>query len=275
MYNDPDLYQNGPDVIINSYSTNDSLPPWIGSSRVAMTTHDVIGLTSNMQMRVIQNFLRTALMSKRCDIQPLVLHVDDYLGPRQEQVLEELSYISVLTQLAKWYDTVVISYPEVVRDLVYKNTSDRTFFNQNDVHYGHFAHQTIAWSLGFSCIELLSNYCDDEYHRRSISGYRNGTNSLPYDLPDTKVHPPILPPRLTDTLLLSNVTEEFQAALDSSNRTEVGSGCSSVSKENEDNPCEIAWISTPGGFGISQITHFMNRFSINNTGWEVEMNGAY
>jgi len=277
MYNDPALYRNGPDVIINSYSTNDSLPPWIGSSRVTMTTHDVIGLTSNTQMRVIQNFLRTALMSKRCDIQPLVLHVDDYLGPQQEQVLGELSYISVLTQLAKWYDTGVVSYPEVVRDLVYKNASDRTFFNKDDVHYGHFAHQTIAWSLGFSCIELLSNYCDDEYHRRSsISGYRNRTrNSLPHDPPNIEVHPPILPPRLTDSLLLRNVTEEFQAALDSSNSTELGSNsCSSISKENPVNPCEIAWISTPGGFGIQQIQNFMNRFSTNNTGWEVEVNGA-
>jgi hypothetical protein len=275
MYADSNLYENGPDVIINSYSTNDSLPPWIGSSKPTMTTHDVIALTTKMQMNAIQSFLRTALTSKRCDIQPLVIHVDDYLGPQQEQLMGELSYISVLTQFAKWYDTGVVSYPEVVRDIVYKNTSDPTFFNQKDVHYGHFAHQVISWSLGFSSIELLSNYCADELHRRTFSTSMDEIDQPLAESLNNGTYTPILPPPLTESLLLSNVTKEFQATLDSMDRSEINFNCSSISKENRQNPCEVAWISTPGGFQAGQIKNFMNIFTTHNNGWEVETNGAF
>eukprot|EP00957_Ditylum_brightwellii_P121296 9250571-Ditylum_brightwellii.AAC.1 len=71
-----------------------------------------------------------------------------------------------MTQLAKWYDTVGISYGEMVRDITYLE-GDETFFNKKDVHFGHWAHQSIAWSVGFAAMELLSNYCHDEHYART------------------------------------------------------------------------------------------------------------
>jgi len=112
---------NGPDVIINSYSTND------GS---CIKTFD--------EMRSAQqDFIRAALESKACDTPPLVISVDEYLddaGGAKNHLSEELLYAMAAEQLAKWYDTVAISYADVVRDIVYKDTSDQTFFTHGHVH---------------------------------------------------------------------------------------------------------------------------------------------
>jgi len=138
---------NGPDVIINSYSTND------GSTM----------LTFDLMRRAMENFIRAAaLESKACDTLPLVISMDDYLGNAggaKNRLSEELEYAMSAEQLARWYDTVAISYADVVRDIVYKDTSDATFFTHGNVHFGHLAHQTVAWSVAFAFLELLDNYC--------------------------------------------------------------------------------------------------------------------
>eukprot|EP00957_Ditylum_brightwellii_P153854 11710660-Ditylum_brightwellii.AAC.1 len=90
-----ELSKVGPDVIINSYSTNDSLPPW------GVTEGLVVKVLDNARGS-LQNFIRTALQTRPCaNAWPLVVSVDDYLGPQQEQLLGELSYITAMTQLAK------------------------------------------------------------------------------------------------------------------------------------------------------------------------------
>jgi hypothetical protein len=70
---------NGPDVIINSYSTNDGI--------VAKTFDDMRDKH--------QTFIRAALESKACDTPPLVISVDDYLGNAKgarDHLSEELVY---------------------------------------------------------------------------------------------------------------------------------------------------------------------------------------
>ena len=110
----------------------DASPPW------DMTEDADSGYVVANVVRVrVQEFIRTALSSRPCSIPPLVVNVDDYLGPLHNSILGELSYKTTLTQLAKWYDTVAISYAEVVRDIAYANTADKTFFNEKDVHFGY------------------------------------------------------------------------------------------------------------------------------------------
>ncbi len=237
----------------------------------------------------VQEFIRTALSSRPCSIPPLVVNVDDYLGPLHNSILGELSYKTTLTQLAKWYDTVAISYAEVVRDIAYANTADKTFFNEKDVHFGYWAHQTIAWSVGFGSLELLSQYCDDEYRMRSIvakeekskgEGTGDGLDSGK-DI-DHQNHEFFVPPRLTEELLLTNATVEFNAAkeataldnskcptLDASGEADDGE----TEYSNKDkSPCAIAWISSPGLFDGSQIQRFMMRYAIDIQGWQAETN---
>jgi lysophospholipase L1-like esterase len=283
MYPD-DLSKVGPDVIINSYSTNDSLPPWDIAPEA-----DYVTIVMDQVRRSLQAFVRAALQSKQCTVQPLVVHVDDYLGPQQPWLLGELSYSTAMTQLARWYDTVGISYGEVVRDIVYQDKSDGTFFNENDVHYGHWAHQTIAWSVGFASLELLSNYCDDEHYARMAhnNAMTNGTATPvadadadgPDSLKDTmKKKKLFLPPPLTREMVLQNATKEFTAALDVAHQSFVDMNCTSTANNTDEkdlNPCIVSWISSPGGYGKDGINWFMTRmYGVSRKGWATENNIA-
>ena len=267
----PDLAKVGPDVIINSYSTNESLPPWNIDPDA-----DAVTIVMDAARDRLQNFARIALQSKQCTVQPLVVHVDDYLGPLQVGLLGELSYNTAMTQIAKWYDLVGISYADVVRDIVYQD-SDETFFNKKDVHYDHWAHQTIAWSVGFASLELLTNYCDDEYYTRKTHQSKSGNGNATVDANTSTMKDVIknnklfLPPPLTRELLLGNATAEFTAALDAAHQSYIDMNCTSTDSVDEDkNPCIISWIASPGGYNGRLINGFMRKYSTVNNGWKTE-----
>mmetsp|Transcript_19407 Transcript_19407/g.23129 ORF Transcript_19407/g.23129 Transcript_19407/m.23129 type:complete len:835 (+) Transcript_19407:153-2657(+) len=273
----------GPDVIIHSYSTNDSTPPW--NMEEGADSHTI---TSNSVRQTVQDFIRNALRSKPCSDQPpLVIDVDDYLGPQHKTTLGELSYNTVMTQLAKWYDVASISYAEVVRDIVYNDVSGSTFYNKKDVHYGFWAHQTIAWSVGFGALELVSNYCDDEYLLRkerqtgAMSGEKQGDDQERQQRGRQQV---FLPPILTSELLHENITNEFNAASDEARDTVSTGDIECSEAENGDtktgaivknhNPCPIAWVSSPGGYNANAIDSFIGKFQSLNKDWKVEDNMA-
>jgi hypothetical protein len=191
-----------------------------------------------------------------------------------------------MTQLAKWYDTVGISYGEVVRDIVYQNNEDTTFAAIGDVHYGRFAHQTIAWSVGFASLELLTNYCDDEYNARTYAVAENVIVKLDHtdakSMKDTiRENKLFLPPPLTRDLLLNNATEEFNAALDAAHQSFVDNNCTSIGNgkmeegEIDLSPCNaISWLAAPGAYDGNAIKRFMRRWSTANVGWDTERSNA-
>jgi len=273
MYDDPVLKTEGPDVIINSYSTNDSLPPWDKK----WPEDDLVTIVTDNVRNWLQYFVREALQSKLCAVPPLVVHVDDYLGPQQPLLLGEISYVSAMTQIAKYYDTVGISYGEVVRDIVYQDQSDTRFAGTGDVHYGYYAHQTIAWSVGFASLELLISYCDDEYIARTTTttppGDESENNAITKDhIRNNKL---FLPPPLTRKFLLENASSEFEAAVDDAHKSYVDNNCDSVDNSSSGtkrdlSPCVITWISTPGNFNNGMINRFMTKYQTVNDGWQSE-----
>eukprot|EP00578_Thalassiosira_sp_NH16_P012189 CAMPEP_0181115994 /NCGR_PEP_ID=MMETSP1071-20121207/21718_1 /TAXON_ID=35127 /ORGANISM="Thalassiosira sp., Strain NH16" /LENGTH=655 /DNA_ID=CAMNT_0023200217 /DNA_START=129 /DNA_END=2096 /DNA_ORIENTATION=+ len=291
MYPNEELKKAGPDVVINSYSTNDSMPPWDKRDDLDETqrnlpllppgkVHDMVTLVMDAARTSLQKFIRAALSSKQCDVPPLVVSVDDYVGPQQDSFLGDMSYNMAMVQLARWYDTTAISYGDLVRDLAWLENDGR-FYNPEDVHYGHLAHQTIAWALGFASLELLSNYCDDEHlHRVSSSttdASRGEGGSIHSDVKE-KNHL-YLPPQLTRDFMKSNASKEFSNALQSSQRSYVNLNCSSSTTTNANdvkdrNPCIASWISTPGGFRAGQIDAFMSAHSKESgvivNGWKTE-----
>jgi len=268
----------GPDVIIHSYSTNDSFPPWVMEDDPGA---DAYSIMSNKVRLLAQNFIRDALQSRPCSSHPpLVIDVDDYVGPQQKGVLGELSYNTVVTQLAKWYDIASISYAELVRDIVYKDTLDQTFSNIRDknVHYGMWGHQTIAWSVGFGALELDSNYCDDEYRQREE---RRTRVMLGEEKEDKEYHHKVfLPPRLTAELLTENVTNEFYMAYNASHdiATVDDTECNAIKTVDpksgavvfDPNPCPISWISWPRVYGWKSIIEFMHKFQSTMNNWNIE-----
>ena len=294
-----ELAKVGPDVIVNSYSTNDSLPPWGSDVR------DQVNLVMENVRNSLQTFIRTAMVSKRCEVPPLVVHMDDYLGPQQDAALGELSYSTAMTQMAKWYDTVAISYGDVVRDLAW-HEGDETFYNPKDVHFGHWAHQTIAWSMGFASLELLSNYCDDEYVARSkmlnqtqankedalqihhgasntsatitadIDIGKDGNGNVTNSVLLQKNHL-FLPPALTRKTMLKQSAIDFTTALETARKSYTTLNCSAKNESSKRNsnhteegqevlvldmsPCIVSWIATPGGFDAGSINRFMKKNS--------------
>ena len=73
------------------------LPPWDKK----WPEDDLVAIVAENVRTVLQDFVREALSSKTCSVPPLVIHVDDYLGPQQPALLGELSYVSSMTQIAK------------------------------------------------------------------------------------------------------------------------------------------------------------------------------
>eukprot|EP00536_Pseudo-nitzschia_multiseries_P000701 jgi/Psemu1/233929/estExt_Genewise1.C_90007 len=272
MYPDADLKKAGPDVIINSYSTNDSLPPWDKK----WPEDDLIQITEERARSQLQDFIRASLQSKVCSVPPLVVHVDDYLGPQQPALLGELSYVSVMTQLAKYYDTVGISYAEVVRDIVYQDQTDTTFAGIGDVHYGYYAHQTIAWSVGFASLQLLVNYCDDEISSRTTTNENESNDAAAFTKEHIRNKKLFLPPQLTREFLLEDATTRFDAAVDDAHRFYTEQGCASAADGAagdavvDRNPCVVTWISTPGNFNAGAISRFMRQHESSNDGWQSE-----
>ena len=173
---------------------------------------------------------------------------------------------------------------------MYQDKTDTTFAGIRDVHYGHLAHQTIAWSVGFASLELLINYCDDEYNARTAPNYNNNTavngnetvtgtetNTITKD--DTRKNKLFLPPPLTRDLLLENATAEFDAALDVAHQSFIDNNCNSSGSsssilEEDQSPCMISWISTPGNYNANAINRFMKTYTTVINGWEAEKNSA-
>ena len=265
LYPDIDgLKSVGPDIIINGYSTNDSNP------NGQLQPEEKIEYVFEKAFTFNQEFLREALSSKKpCGVPPLVVNIDDYLGPLQELLLGELQYNTAVGRLAKWYDTMFVSYADVVRDLVYKNTTDDTFFNEKDVHYGRWAHQTTAWLLGFSFIDLLNKYCSDEHQLRKVAkGASQEQNQYP-NREEVEENGFFLPPPLTKTLQLSNITAEVVSARESTMIRKCNA-TSDDDKIRDRNPCALAWVASPGLFNHLQIKSFMRKYQTNVIDWNVE-----
>jgi len=198
-------------------------------------------------------------------------------------------FLQTLLLLIQWYDTVGISNAEVVRDIVYQDYADNTFAGKTqgkrgkpikgDVHFGHLGHQTIAWSVGFASLQLLLNYCDDEYNaaRDKADAMEKGRRNL-LTKEEMKKGRLFLPPPLTRDLIQENATAAFDAALESSHKNYVDNGCDATGSNStgivDKNPCMIAWISTPGNWGSSEIQQFMKKYQTKNDGWGAERQNA-
>eukprot|EP00979_Chaetoceros_neogracilis_P001788 scaffold323_cov251-Chaetoceros_neogracile.AAC.3 len=251
-----DLKESGPDIIINAYSTNDGIG--------AGGRSGIDGVRDSMQ-----NFVRAAIESKPCATPPLVVCVDDYLGNAKganDNVLKELNYAMVLEQVAKWYDTVAISYAEVVRNIVYKDITNKTFHKHGNVHFEHLAHQTVAWSVVFAFLEMFENHCDDKQRELFIAETRDKRQE------HNRSAVPILPPPLTNDLTLTKIASVWKASESGLYQDSFGVDCIGMNSTDQD-PCIVAWIVQRGLFGSNELNNFMRQHIISKSGgWGIESN---
>ena len=264
-----DMRETGPDIIINSYSTNDSLPPWGQTEGV---TETVLKRT----LRDLQAFVRYALLSRPCKPPPpLVIHVDDYLGHQnQTSLLGEMAYNTAMVQVANYYQTMAVSYPDTVRDIVYQNTAETTFsanwMNPRspnnlkiEVHFGFEAHTAISWVVAYGLLEVLSNYCDEQGNdpvAAVVKRQQNKTVEKDWTL--------AIPPKLDETIRLQDVSQRWQEGPRDEGYDPKLDCSTAASTGNNQNPCVLTMIAAPTGiFNAGALQKFMQHYIIQNDGW--------
>ena len=280
-----ELAKYGPDVIINSFSANDSLPPgwWLKGDEKPETIDGV----KNAAWDANQGFLRAALQTKLCSVPPLVLHVDDYLGHQQDALLGDMQYNDAVTRLSQWYGTGFVSYADVVRDLVYVNTSETTFSAawgkteddklKVDVHFGPAAHQVIAWTLAFAAIDMASGYCNDRNYdmaRIADAAHNLTTGDAAVVVEADNNHlgglevVTVLPPPLTRDLMFHKVSDLWNESIvaDKKNIQEYCTGANGGTTHT--NPCVFAFNIGPSGMSNSNtFNSYVKPYISNNDGW--------
>ena len=205
----PEAARN-PDIVINAYSTND------------------MHLKGGQLFEATQEFARRVLRSD-CGDPPLLLWLDDYIGNEQREILATTQLSQVLDTLSGYYGFASVSYPNMIRDLVYGDTQEYWFSPhgwykhgsfQREIHPGVYAHLTMAWAVAYSLTNLA-------VHRCGIEGFASVEVASSTGVP--RPTPRGLPPPLTEYLSLETISEQWSSA--ASER----SSC--------DDRCEFAWLS--------------------------------
>ena len=265
------------DVIINAYATNDMHYNTIEDAKK-------LGVPfGEFVMSIQQEFVRTALsLETPCDNttdrkqehhSPMLLFLNDYLGNEQRSVLATTEGGHGIDLLASYYGFGAMSYPDMVRDLVYANTTDPNFSPnlwydkdkvgmRREVHHTAVFHIIAVFLVSYYAWMATSTYCGlvvwSPDHSVSI---RSG-----------------LPPRLTKHLVLDTISEEWKnhdrlrrdsatsstAITNLSNDTPVETPCAASANPR----CALSWMSNPANFQDIQ-NHFAPFLHQPSTTWTV------
>ena len=231
------------DVIINSYGTNDMHIKTIKEA-------ERLGLSlADYSLAIKQDFIRTALsLPSICDDNnqkqqqsPLVLLLNDYIGNEQRSVLETMEGEHIIDLVASYYGLGAISYPSMINDMVYANTTHQNLSPpwydptkdgdmQREVHYGAVFHRIAVLLISYYAWMATTTFC----------GMVVWSNSHYKDSMRTG-----LPPPLTNDLVLDTISEEWKEhdRLRRDFSEAVGTN-ESVPSCVDSNRCSFSWIST-------------------------------
>lgn len=110
-----------PDIVINAYATNDM---HVLTALEAATGNQTLG---QRVFEMTQDFVRSVMEEKPCRDKPLLIHMDDYLGNEQREILSTMELSRAIGSLADYYGFNRISYANLVRDIVYGDTRESWF----------------------------------------------------------------------------------------------------------------------------------------------------
>ena len=109
------------DIVINGYATNDM---HVLSVMEALSNNKTLG---DYVFNMTQEFVRDVLKDDPCREKPLLIHLDDYLGNEQREILSTMELSQAVQSLADYYGFNRISYANLVRDIVYGDTKEHWF----------------------------------------------------------------------------------------------------------------------------------------------------
>ena len=112
----------GIDIVVNAFSTNDMHVLTMSEAKLeGQTLRDKV-------FEMIQDFSRVILEPRPCQTHaPLLLHLDDYLGNEQHEILATTELSQAVHTLSSYYGFSFVSYSDMVRDFVYGDTKESMF----------------------------------------------------------------------------------------------------------------------------------------------------
>jgi hypothetical protein len=224
-----------PDILISSYATNDMHVLNVQNSiELNVTLRDLV-------FDITQTFLRLAWKPNACrkGPRPLFLHLDDYLGNEQNEIWSTTTLSQAVQVLANYYGFPSMSYPDMVRDLVYANTRETVFSPQGwykkngaygrEIHPGATGHITMAWMTAYNFLNLGTLFCSTQRMVEQTLAL-GGNEKFP--------HAPWrgVPPPLTRNLSLEHVSALWEAATIEEKRAQL------TISECRDR-CVFSWVS--------------------------------
>lgn len=265
------LKEHGHDVIINAYSTNDSL-------NYLETNHTYNVEWQKALQETAQGFIRASQQTRPCSSLPLVVYVDDYVGNQHNLILAENTNGWLTQEMSEWYGTMFISYASVVRRLVYANQRETILSapwpwqsrkGSVEVHFGLSAHVAVTWVAAFSFLSAAVDFCDDEYDDQALSSlFPDQFPPLVFDMVER-----VLPPVLNGFTTIQTISDMWSEAakLDLANKVVHCDGNETIKE-----PCAIAFVAAPSGSvrTIPQLNQFLSRYTQNTRGWTTEVSMA-
>ncbi len=284
-----------PDIVINSYSTNDMHILTILEAQSSNTT------LRDKTFDMIQHYVRQVLGSRNCAsgsdelIPPLLLHVDDYLGNEQFKIWDTTELTQGVQVLANYYGFVSVSYADVIREFVYGDTYERWFSAEwwvgggktykRQIHPGMGMHISQIWVTAYNFLHLASSYCSmptgviDDLGKNNINKYQAGLWGLPelkMDFKEVKGKPKSrpngLPPELTKELLLEDITSLWKTQSEEEQLNQPASKCKTGDASSAAMvKCPFSWVS---GLSLQQndvkwVREYFEKQSSTWEGWEL------
>jgi hypothetical protein len=250
-----------PDVLINSYSTNDMhVLTMLEATETNMTLRDKV-------FHMCQEFARTVL-GQCSDIAPVLLWLDDYLGNEQREIMATQELAQSLHVLANYYGFGFLSYADAVRDIVYGDTRETLFSPagwyaakdrpmKREIHHGQGSHMSMAWIVAYYLLSTVTTHCSlIEAPSRSAKNrvFEDARNDFQTQMKDGGVLPAAgrhrltsIPPPLYANSALDTVSQKWEE--------QNAAGCHDIDLQR----CPFSWVSGMPWKDIPWIqSHFSN-----------------
>ena len=213
------------DIVINGYATNDMhILTILEMKESGKTLRQGV---FEMLQDFVRNMLRTNDASCKTKTQnqndfgtPLLIHLDDYLGNEQREILQTMELSQSVSLLAQYYGFGAISYANLVRDWVYGDTREfwfspegwwnhqvdeeqqrrrrqprgdqvkhtNTSGMEREIHPGMGAHIVNTWIIAYNFLHIASTYCSlepyldlDDHHHDGKRNNDGAPSPMEYD----------------------------------------------------------------------------------------------
>jgi hypothetical protein len=217
----------GVDIVINAFSTNDMhIFTMVEAKNGGKTLRDKV-------FEMIQEFCRVVLQPRPCQTHaPLLLHLDDYLGNEQHEILATTELSQAVHALSSYYGFASVSYSDMVRDFVYGDTQETMFSPggwyrnggyKREIHPQVGMHIATSFVIAYNLLNLATTYCAGEmwnskplhdrmlYNTTIINGLPEFKKGSQVGFTNPRTPPEhVLLPELTPTLELKKITAAWR-----------------------------------------------------------------